>query len=806
MNWMLHRLPWLVVVLIWGPTVPHADEPPSWSGIYPHLAYYNQENECGTGAVVPWADRLWLVTYAPHAPGGSTDKLYSIDDDLQLTIHEESVGGTPANRMIHAESNQLFIGPYAIDSTGAVRVIPFDDLYGRPTGNARHLSDPENRIYYATMEEGFYEVDVHTLAVTELYPDGNRVGDVAGALLPGYHGKGLYSGQGRLVYANNGEHSQLARDRPDVASGCLAEWDGATWTVVRRNQFTEVTGPGGLRGNEHPETDPIWSIGWDHRSLILMVRDDGNWHSYRLPKASHCYDGAHGWNTEWPRIRDIGEDDLLMTMHGMFWRFPRSFTAEDSAGIAPRSTYLKVIGDFTRWNDRVVFGCDDTAKAEFLNKRMAQGDIAAPGQSQSNLWFVAPSQLEDFGPPIGRGAVWLDDSVEADAPSEPFLFAGFERRAVHLVNGGDAPVNLTFEIDPDGTGTWRELLTRAVPPGYVWQAFDPCSPGSWIRVRADRAVDRLTAQFTYAAADPRTGKAAAIFDGLAAPESPASVGGLLWARGDNTGTLRIALDDGSLFEMDGAVQLEVVEDKDSYAWMREHLAVPANVLTIDDASALYIDDDGKRYRLPKGDPALEEPGPLGSERIDREVCTERDLFNCLGTFYELPAQNAGGFAKIRPIATHNRRIRDYCSWRGLLVMSGIDRDEAKGNRHVVRSDDGRCAVWVGAVDDLWQFGKPTGHGGPWKHTQVTAGTPSDPYLFFGYDRKRMALENEGDAAVTFHIEIDITGTGSWQRFMLVEVPAKTRTPWHTFPDSLQAYWIRAVASRDTTASVEFIYE
>ncbi len=141
---------------------------PSWSGVYPHLAYYNQENECGTGAVVPWAGRLWLVTYAPHAPGGSTDKLYSINEDLQLTIHEESVGGTPANRMIHAESNQLFIGPYAINSTGAVRVIPFDDLYGRPTGNARHLSDPENQIYYATMEEGFYEVDVHTLAVTEL--------------------------------------------------------------------------------------------------------------------------------------------------------------------------------------------------------------------------------------------------------------------------------------------------------------------------------------------------------------------------------------------------------------------------------------------------------------------------------------------------------------------------------------------------------------------------------------------------------------------------------------------------------------
>ena len=39
-----------------------------------------------------------------------------------------------------------------------------------------------------------------------------------------------------------------------------------------------------------------------------------------------------------------------------------------------------------------------------------------------------------------------------------------------------------------------------------------------------------------------------------------------------------------------------------------------------------------------------------------EVATERDLFNFGGTFYELPARNAQGFAKIRPIATHNLKI------------------------------------------------------------------------------------------------------------------------------------------------------
>ena len=86
------------------------------SGIYPALASFNNEGECGTGAVVPWADRLWVISYGPHLPFGSSDKLYEITPDLRLNVRPESVGGTPANRMVHRESAQLFIGPYVIDS------------------------------------------------------------------------------------------------------------------------------------------------------------------------------------------------------------------------------------------------------------------------------------------------------------------------------------------------------------------------------------------------------------------------------------------------------------------------------------------------------------------------------------------------------------------------------------------------------------------------------------------------------------------------------------------------------------------
>ena len=99
--------------------------------------------------------------------------MYKITPELKNTIRPENIGGTPANRMVHKESNQLFIGPYAINENGKVRTIPYQQMPGRHTGTARQLSDPAEKIYYGTMEDGFYEVDVKTLEPEMLYEDMN---------------------------------------------------------------------------------------------------------------------------------------------------------------------------------------------------------------------------------------------------------------------------------------------------------------------------------------------------------------------------------------------------------------------------------------------------------------------------------------------------------------------------------------------------------------------------------------------------------------------------------------------------------
>lgn len=791
-----------------------AAEPRSLSGIYPHLAMFNNEGECGTGAVVPWAGRLWVVTYAPHMPRGSSDKLYEVSPALEQTVRPESIGGTPANRMIHRESRQLFIGPYAVDAAGKVRVISYKNMFGRPTGNARHLTDPAGKIYYATMEEGLYEVDVKTLAVKELWAD-EQMKTGRHADLPGYHGKGLYSAFGRVIYANNGDHAKAALSNPAVPSGVLAEWDGRAdaWTVVRRNQFTEVTGPGGIFGNAQPDKDPVWSIGWDHRSLILMCLDGGKWHSWRLPKASHSYDGAHGWNTEWPRIREIGEDDLLMTMHGMFWRFPKTFSPASSAGIAPRSTYLKVIGDFCSWNNRVVFGCDDTAKNEFLNKRKAKGEIAAP-QSQSNLWFAEPARLDQLGPVIGRGAVWLAEDVAAGVPSDAFLFSGFARRAVHFTHATAEAATLTLEVDERGNDQWRKLREVALPArGTVWVDLtaEPHTP--WIRVTSSRALSGATAWFSFSNEDPRSTQSDAMFAGLANAGETKLTGGIVRARGENKRTLHFtAVEPGAdgprdvgLYELDAELRLKRVEDAGAANFQKTRAAIPVGSVTVDAASVIFTDDGGRRWRLPKGDAAFDRASGIGPSRVCREVATERDLFNAHGTFFELPAENAGGFAKVRAVATHNRRVGDFCSYRGLMVMSGIVTDAPTNNPHILRSDDGKTALWAGAIDDVWKLGKPRGTGGPWRDTAVKAGAASEPFLMTGYDRKRLTLAHTSTTPVTMRVEVDLAGTGLWVPYReFTVVPGKATE--HTFPAAFTAYWARVTADKDTAATVIFDYE
>ena len=807
------------VVLIFSSmslVLPTVGQPRAFSGIYPSLANYNNENECGTGAVVPWAGSLWAVTYGPHMPFGSTDKLYQLLPSMRKITRPESIGGTPADRMIHRETEQLFIGPYVIDRKGNVRTIGYDRMPGRLTGCARNLKDPANKIDVATMEQGFYEVDVHSLDIKTLFKDGNvlmREGakSYQRTLCKGVHGKGFYSGQGVYVYSNNGEDCPEAMVNPRIPAGSLSEFDGKQWNLVRRNQFTEVTGSGGSYGNDHPATDPIWALGWDFKSVVLGVRDSvRGWRFFRLPKASNSYDGAHGWNTEWPRIRNVGSE-YLMTMHGMFWHFPSTFSWDHTAGLRPYSNYLKVIGDFCLWYGRLVFGCDDSARSEFLNRRKAKGAIAGPGQSNSNLWFTTLDQPRHNGTSDAEGAVWEQEKVEANAVSEPFLIAGWKNRYMWIENEGKTAVKYTLEVDEDGTNVWKR--TNSVTVGACEQRCVDIGhlKGEWIRVAVNKPTT-TTVAFVYGDTRLRRESNDSIFSSLSCISENASIGGLLYALGGDRrklGILANCVRDGQqketgYYELDGDMNLVRVEDEAYSSFIRSRIAIPHNVVTVTPGSYLIVDERGRRWRLPLGDDRYASLMDKAQLRICREVTTERDLFNLGGTFYELPAENADGYAKIRPICTHHLRINDYASYRGLLVMTGI-QSSAMNSEHIVSSADGKCKVWCGTIDDLWKMGKPTGHGGPWCKDSVKANIPSDPYLISHYNIKTLRLDNLGDRPVIYTVQVDPTGDGTWMNYAKYKVRAGSSLikvlPAHYF-----ARWIRFVADKDTIASAWLEYK
>ena len=155
--------------------------------------------------------------------------------------------------------------------------------------------------------------------------------------------------------------------------------------------------------------------------------------------------------------------------------------------------------------------------------------------------------------------------------------------------------------------------------------------------------------------------------------------------------------------------------------------------------------------------------------------------------------------------SHNFRIHDYASYRGLLVMTGLNPDEIQHNSHIIRSSDGKAMLWAGTIDDLWALGKPVGHGGPWKNTQVSAEEFSDPYLIGFYDKKELVLSHDQSADVTFTLEVNPIGHGEWVTYKKINVKAGESLNFN-FPDSFQARWIRFSANKSCKATTFLTYK
>jgi hypothetical protein len=256
--------------------------------------------------------------------------------------------------------------------------------------------------------------------------------------------------------------------------------------------------------------------------------------------------------------------------------------------------------------------------------------------------------------------------------------------------------------------------------------------------------------------------------------------------------------------MDGRLVLEPLVNASRENILRSKYGRPAQPDFSVDAASVIVRVKERQYRLPKTDAAYDRPFASGWPRGRREVVTERSLLNAHGTIYEVPRGDAGDYARMRPICTHGKRITDFASWRGMLVLVGV-RADAQADEHCCRSADGRAAVWLGEVDDLWSLGAPVGVGGPWRDAAVAAGRPSDPYLMAGYRTKTLTLSQQSAQKVTFTVEVDFAANGSWSPYARIDV-APGQTVTHRFPPGYSAHWVRLTADRATTATATLRYE
>jgi len=454
------------------------------SGVFPHLAMVADQvprSEAGTGALFPWANRLWVITYVAHLESsGAGTGLYEINPNMEIRKRPESVVGTYANRLLHGPTNQLIIGPHIIDMDGNIRTIDGVKDH-RLAATLTHLDDPDNKVYFLAMEGEFLEVNVHTLETKILFNLMDELKEPKGSKP---HFKSGFTRHGRVVVCNNSY--TVADYNKEWSAGRLAEWDGKKWTVLEEKPFTEVWSSSSFGA-------PILATGWDNASVLLKVflPKTKEWITYRLPKSSKTFDETS--NTEWLRIREVETERALMDCHGLFYEIGFHLYDNQLWAIRPVCSHLRVIPDFCSWLGMLVLGGNQATPMKWN----PQDANPLAGQPQAGLWFGKTDDLWNWGKATGEGGVWYDDNVTANQPSDPYLMYGFDKKSLHLWHNHFSDVIFDIEVDVIGNGQFKSYGKKIVKAGeYLHYEFPEGFNARWVRLVPDKNC-KATGWFIY---------------------------------------------------------------------------------------------------------------------------------------------------------------------------------------------------------------------------------------------------------------------------------------------------------------------
>ncbi len=210
------------------------------------------------------------------------------------------------------------------------------------------------------------------------------------------------------------------------------------------------------------------------------------------------------------------------------------------------------------------------------------------------------------------GRPWMEDTVKAGVPSDPYLASGVGQKVLHLSHSSGKPVNFTIETDAAGNNQWKTYKQiKTGKDGYAFFIFPADFNASWIRVKADQNC--IASAFLHYGGTLHQ-QPDAMFSSLAGIDEAGDFDAQLIrpaAHNKNLQVLRIAGGSKQYAEIGETLQ-RVTGVADSTAAMEKILALKQD-FKVDEASVIVTDKTGT-FRLPKTSARYDQPMTFGWPR------------------------------------------------------------------------------------------------------------------------------------------------------------------------------------------------
>jgi hypothetical protein len=333
----------------------------------------------------------------------------------------------------HSRRDVVLIGPFVYDGSRA-RVLPLPSGWGiwKAYWYAEDLEDPDNYVIMGDFDSGIYRVDLNTLTVSKLadypvpWPNGSRGGV---AKFDGYVGRKrilVSFSKAANLYAYDPVQGWVALQTPRI-----------NWA----NVATLLTASGW----------PMIAVGYkgivyfpDAYAICNPEDADGIAKLNLLPRELYSFDRSE---TAFPVEYLNYPAQYIVVAGNMVYLVGDMYAGE--GGVTYVGTLPFHVFSLAKVGGYIALGTS------------AKGGIGNPywGTDAGGVLMVPFTEfMRGLVKTPAVASIWNNESIAAGATSTPLVTAGWSK--VTLVFRSSASGDLTVQVDPDGSGSWEDYITR----------------------------------------------------------------------------------------------------------------------------------------------------------------------------------------------------------------------------------------------------------------------------------------------------------------------------------------------------------